>query len=176
MVFDIKLFQHVYDDLKSSKPRTSSNSHLLKPESWKVSFAPPPRDIHWQNLQVCKPTTKTLIWVTKASLNLIIIFFHPLAMHRSDPPLLADGVLFIFPLMMLFRSILQFFSDDRLHVSFIGHATAGISKVFTARRSPWISDATQTGIAWTWWLDTVHRTTVCFTKLSYCHAAWCCMI
>jgi len=44
-----------YDDFISSflikSPAVSSLSPSLRPSKWKVSFAPIPRDIHWQNLK-----------------------------------------------------------------------------------------------------------------------------
>jgi len=48
--------KHVYDDHKraafwcSTKPPQSSLSPTLRPDNWRVQFAPPPRDIYWENL------------------------------------------------------------------------------------------------------------------------------
>jgi len=66
----------VYDDFISSfmikSPAASSLNPSLRPSKWKVSFAPIPRDIHWQNLKEGNwwLTVKKLI----SDLILIVIF------------------------------------------------------------------------------------------------------
>jgi len=79
--------KHVYDDLKTKEPRKSSTSHLIKPENWNVSFAPPPRDIHWKNLQ--KKRTWMTLWsfLGNVLLAVICIFFTApeiLASHANE--------------------------------------------------------------------------------------------
>lgn len=54
----LNMSKEVYDSFQSGflqfsyKPPASSKSAILKPEDWKVNFAPTPDDIYWENLCV----------------------------------------------------------------------------------------------------------------------------
>merc|ERR1719154_862742 len=70
----------VYDDLNkssflcSTKPMQSSLSPTLRPDHWRVQFAPPPRDIYWENLSDKKRWLILRTIISNTCLFLVALF------------------------------------------------------------------------------------------------------
>ena len=98
----------VYDDLKTSylscfksNPKQSSLSPSLRPDKWRVSFAPVPTDINWVNLKKGKFSLLKIILVN-VGFGLIGLFF-------TTPEILASQI------NAIIQTIVQ--TDDHINVS-----------------------------------------------------------
>jgi len=58
-----------------SHPPTSTIDNLLRPNSWDVTFAPPPEDIYWENLHSPRPLRIVKVIVINIILFVILFFF-----------------------------------------------------------------------------------------------------
>ena len=88
------LFQDVFDDFSPSllnkpNPKLSSLSSSLRPENWRISFAPVARDIHWKNLQDHRGwlTTKK-VFADILMLSIALFFTTPEVIVTQLQPLL----------------------------------------------------------------------------------------
>jgi len=81
----------VYDDHKraafwcSTKPPMSSLSSTLRPDKWRVQFAPPPRDIYWENL-----SDKRRWLVTRTIFSNICLFL--VALFLTTPEFIVSQI------------------------------------------------------------------------------------
>jgi len=79
----------VYDDHKraafwcATKPPMSSLSPTLRPDNWRVQFAPPPRDIYWENL-----SDKRRWLVTRTIFSNLCLFF--VALFLTTPEFIVS--------------------------------------------------------------------------------------
>ena len=88
----------VYDDHKrsafwcSTKPPMSSLSSTLRPDHWRVQFAPPPRDIYWENL-----SDKRRWLVTRTIFSNICLFL--VALLLTTPEYIVSQINNILPVL-----------------------------------------------------------------------------
>jgi hypothetical protein len=97
----------VYDDHKrtafwcSTAPPMSSLSPTLRPDNWRVQFAPPPRDIYWENL-----SDKRRWLVTRTVFSNLCLFF--VALFLTTPEFIVSQ------LNPLINSLLK--TDDTIQI------------------------------------------------------------
>jgi len=60
-----------------ARPPTHNISNILKPQNWKVSYAPVPEDIYWQNLGSSNYWWMKYLSVNSAVLTFILLFSTP---------------------------------------------------------------------------------------------------
>ena len=65
---------HLWSLRRVLDQRTISVSSLLKPEDWKVSFAPTPDDLYWENMSM----SRRYLTLKKIIINIFLVKFNSL--------------------------------------------------------------------------------------------------